>query len=92
MNLYFTRHGETDWNVEKKIQGATDVPLNGNGISQAKRLAQMLRKKRDSEAFCPVRVYTSPQLHAAKTAQICAGALGIPCEALDGLREMELGE
>lgn len=92
MNLYFTRHGETEWNVEKKIQGTTDVPLNENGIRQAKRLAQTLLKKRDSEAFHPIRVYTSPQLRAAQTAQICADALGIPCEPLDGLREMDLGE
>lgn len=92
MNLYFTRHGETEWNVEKKIQGTTDVPLNENGIRQAKCLAQTLLKKRDSEAFHPIRVYTSPQLRAAQTAQICADALGIECVSLDGLREMDLGE
>ena len=31
MKLYFIRHGETEWNVKKKIQGKTDVPLNENG-------------------------------------------------------------
>lgn len=92
MNLYFTRHGETEWNVKKKIQGTTDIPLNENGIYQAKCLAQTLLEKRDSEAFCPIRVYTSPQLRAAETAQICADVLGIECVPLDGLREMDLGE
>lgn len=92
MNLYFTRHGETEWNVKKKIQGTTDIPLNENGIYQAKRLAQTLLEKRDSEAFHPIRVYTSPQLRAAETAQISADALGIECISLDGLREMDLGE
>ena len=36
MILYFVRHGETDWNVKKKIQGKTDVPLNATGKQQAK--------------------------------------------------------
>ena len=40
MILYFVRHGETDWNVKKKIQGKTDVPLNENGKQQAKELAE----------------------------------------------------
>ena len=38
MKLYFVRHGETEWNVKKKIQGKTDIPLNENGIRQAKEL------------------------------------------------------
>ena len=39
MNFYFTRHGETEWNVKKKIQGTTDIPLDEKGIQQAKRAA-----------------------------------------------------
>lgn len=92
MNLYFTRHGETEWNVKKKIQGTTDTSLNENGIRQAKLLAQTLLNKRESGAFHPVRVYNSPYLRAAQTAQIVADALDIPCETMDGLREMDLGE
>lgn len=92
MNLYFTRHGETRWNVEKKIQGTTDIPLNENGRNQAEALAKTLLSKRDEETFHPVCVYTSPQLRAAQTAQISADALGIPCVAMEGLREMDLGE
>ena len=42
MKLYFVRHGETEWNVKKKIQGKTDIPLNENGIRQAKELACQL--------------------------------------------------
>ena len=42
MNFYFTRHGETEWNVKKKIQGTTDIPLDEKGIQQAKRLAETL--------------------------------------------------
>ena len=92
MTLYFIRHGETDWNVKKKIQGKTDIPLNENGLKQARELAQMLAAKKKREGLHVVRAYTSPQLRAAKTAKEAADALEIPCIALDGLREMDLGE
>lgn len=69
MNFYFTRHGETEWNVKKKIQGTTDIPLDEKGIQQAKRLAEtLLEKQRDGELHLD-RVYTSPQLRAAETAR-----------------------
>ncbi len=39
MKLYLVRHGETDWNIENKIQGQTDIALNEKGRHQAKELA-----------------------------------------------------
>ena len=36
MKIYFTRHGETEWNKIDKIQGQLDSPLNENGINMAK--------------------------------------------------------
>jgi broad specificity phosphatase PhoE len=35
MRIYFLRHGETDWNVQKRMQGRTDIALNSNGVRQA---------------------------------------------------------
>lgn len=92
MILYFVRHGETDWNVKKKIQGKTDVPLNENGKQQAKELADMLLDRKKEGTLQVVRAYTSPQLRAAQTAQEAAIALDIPCIAADGLREMDMGD
>lgn len=40
--LYFVRHGETDWNQARKLQGHVDIPLNENGRSQAARAAEVL--------------------------------------------------
>lgn len=92
MTFYFVRHGETEWNVKKKIQGTTDIPLNETGISQARRLADELVGKKERGEFQVVRAYTSPQLRAFETAQIAADALGVECISLDGLKEMDLGE
>lgn len=92
MVIYFVRHGETDWNVEKKIQGSADIPLNENGKQQAKNLAMQLTKQRDMGSFHAVRAYTSPQMRAAETAQTVADALGIPCISIDGLKEMSMGQ
>ena len=92
MILYFVRHGETDWNVKKKIQGKTDVPLNATGKQQAKELADMLLDRKKEGTLQVVRAYTSPQLRAAQTAQEAAIALDIPCIAADGLREMDMGD
>ena len=86
MKLYFVRHGETEWNVKKKIQGKTDIPLNENGIRQAKELACQLVE----EDISVKHVYHSPQLRAAETARIAAEALHATCIPLDGLVEMNL--
>ena len=87
MRFYFVRHGETDWNVQKRIQGTTDVPLNENGLWQARELADKLVR----EKYQIARVYTSPMVRAQVTAQTVALALGIECIKLSDLAEMDLG-
>jgi broad specificity phosphatase PhoE len=69
LNIYITRHGETDWNSKWKLQGRTDIPLNEQGIRQAFLTAEGLK----SEGIIFDRVYSSPLSRAVKTASILSG-------------------
>ena len=64
MNIYIVRHGETDWNVQLKLQGRADIPLNATGIEQAEQTGAHLKKAGISFA----KVYPSPLQRAVKTA------------------------
>lgn len=88
MKLYLVRHGETDWNVKKKIQGQTDIPLNRNGVRQARELAAELAHDQGIDVR---HIYHSPQSRAAETARICGEALHAECIPAEGLAEMNLG-
>lgn len=77
MQLTFVRHGETDWNRQRRIQGSTDVPLNDTGRRQAREAARLLAR-RDWDA-----VVTSPLSRAFDTAAIIAEELGLPAPAGD---------
>ena len=88
MKIYFARHGQTDWNLQGKVQGATDIPLNGNGIAQAHRLCEKIREENiDLE-----KIYTSDQIRAIRTAQIVDEQYHVGYEIVKGLEEMSLGD
>ena len=74
-NIYFTRHGETVWNVENKICGMTDSPLTAHGQEQARQLGALVR---DSGLQIDEILY-SPLSRAADTAKaIAAATLNLP--------------
>ena len=88
MWIFFARHGQTDWNLLKKVQGTTDIPLNANGILQAEGLYKNLQQ-------IPVtlgKVYCSHLERAIMTAQIVAEGFQVPIEKVSGLEEMNLGD
>ena len=86
--LYFTRHGETVWNVENKICGMTDSPLTEHGREQARALGE---KVRQSGAAIDEILY-SPLSRAADTARAIADATGIPARCEPRLREQCFGK
>ena len=72
MKIYMIRHGETDWNKKRKLQGQVDIPLNEFGKLLAKETAPAL-------ADVPFAVcYTSPLKRAAETARLVLGDREVP--------------
>jgi len=72
MKIYIARHGQTDWNIEHKAQGRSDIPLNKTGVKQAAVLRDKIKDVKFDAA------YASPLQRAAETARI----------AIDGRNEI----
>src|SRR5512135_254349 len=79
------RHGETDWNVEKRIQGHTDIPLNATGRAQALAMAFNAAHHRFAA------IYSSDLVRARETAQALAQLEGHEVRLLPQLRERNFG-
>lgn len=85
--LTLVRHGQTDWNLARRIQGATDIPLNETGRADARTAAERL------EGTTHHAIYSSPLLRARETAEIIADQLGLGAPVLvPDIREREFGE
>jgi broad specificity phosphatase PhoE len=78
--LYYVRHGETDWNVEGRLQGRRDTPLNAVGRRQAAACADILRDllARDGRAPSECAYVASPLKRARETLDIMRAGLGFP--------------
>jgi 2,3-bisphosphoglycerate-dependent phosphoglycerate mutase len=83
--LLLVRHGETDWNREARIQGQLDVPLNGIGREQARRLAERLAGEGIQA------VYSSDLDRACETARIALPGPGMEARRMPELREAAFG-
>jgi uncharacterized phosphatase len=70
--LSIVRHGQTDWNLHKRIQGSTDIPLNSTGRAEAAEAGARLRGRTWHV------IVTSPLQRAEETARIIAGELELP--------------
>jgi probable phosphoglycerate mutase len=84
--LHFIRHGETDWNVERRIQGHTDVPLSERGQEQARELAGRLGGSAIGA------IWSSDLRRALETATPLAERLGLELHVSEALRERNFGD
>jgi probable phosphoglycerate mutase len=84
--IYFTRHGQSLWNIEKRICGATDIALSDLGREQAAALGHEIRQKMetgentpDGKPFRIDEILYSPLSRTTETAQLIAAETGIAC-------------
>lgn len=83
--IYIVRHGETEWNVAKRIQGHTDSPLTDVGIKQAKEVGELLRDVQFDAIF------SSDSLRAKRTAEIMQLERKLAVVTTEILRERYFG-
>lgn len=80
------RHGQTDWNLEMRTQGWTDVPLNEKGIEEAKDCShQIIKEKWDL-------IVTSPLKRALMTTQIINESMQLPIIEMEQFKERHYGD
>ncbi len=91
--LYFIRHGQTDWNLEGRLQGHTDIPINSTGQAQAEQNGETLaRILAAPEEF---HFVSSPLVRARKTMEIIRQTIGLEPSGYDTdnrLMEVRFGE
>ena len=77
--LYYIRHGETDWNVEARLQGQRDIPINARGREQARRSGEILRDLLARDAIDPAQLdfVSSPLGRARETMELARTAAGL---------------
>lgn len=95
--IYYVRHGETDWNVEGRLQGHRDVALNARGRGHAVRCGDLLRDllERDARAAADCDYVSSPLRRARGTMELLRETLGLAPRDYrvdDRLVEISFGE
>ena len=96
--IYFTRHGQSLWNIEKRICGATDIALSDLGREQAAALGREIRQKMeagektpDGAPFRIDEILYSPLSRTTETAQLIAAETGIACRPEQRIIEQDFG-
>lgn len=84
--IYIVRHGRTSWNVEGRVQGHSDIPLNEEGEEQARKLGEELRHIDFDEAF------SSDLLRAKRTAELILLEKKLAVKTTQALREQTYGK
>ena len=86
MKWYVIRHGQTDWNLENKVQGKADVSLNTKGVEQAEKTKEKLENEKIDLIIC------STLARAKETAQMINKDRNIPIIYDDEISERDFGE
>lgn len=87
-HFYFVRHGQTIWNVENKICGATDIALTKQGHEQAVQTGKKILESRIKAD----EILYSPLMRAADTAKHISEVTGIPARVEERLKEQNFGK
>ena len=90
--IYYLRHGETEWNRQRRIQGQIDIPLNETGLGQARRMAAKLRDVVDT--LDDFQLMASPLTRTRQTMQAVLDVYGASdADVLfdDRLKELNFG-
>lgn len=90
--FYFVRHGQTVWNVENKICGATDSPLTNLGHEQARTTGRRLKGRMDRGEIRIDEILTSPLSRAYDTAREISLMTGVPVRIEPRLIEQDFGK
>ncbi len=85
-SLYVLRHGMTDWNTIKKLQGQVDIPLNEDGRQMARDAAKRYADVHFDICFC------SPLVRAKETCDLLLSGRDVPVEYDDRLKEIAFGD
>lgn len=91
MTIFLVRHGETEWNRERRYQGRLDSPLTPRGVAQARAIGRLLAGLPEAAA---APIVASPQGRARRTAELIRDALGVGAGELRieaRLRELTAG-
>jgi broad specificity phosphatase PhoE len=85
VRLVLVRHGETEWNRQRRVQGLSNLALNKTGMKQAEALARALSREKVNA------IYSSPLRRAEETARAIGRFHGVRVEIMDGLKELDVG-
>ena len=87
--IWFIRHGETDWNAAQRMQGSIDIPLNALGQAQAAALVPLLTQSHAQQPFAAL--YATPLTRSQQTAAPVAAAIQLPVGIVADLQERAFG-
>lgn len=90
--VFFIRHGQTDWNLKKLLQGRDEIPLNEVGIEQARTTSLTIKAVCERSGLKIDKVFASPLSRAEVTGRRISEALGCPFSVDPRLTERDFGE